>query len=291
MNDAHDPRAVTAHAIQHQIAADRDAARTRADLEPRTTAFRKIGQRATPRDETRRGGRIIHRDVQPDVIDILVRAGEAAYPQSSRTRRSQALAECGCVDSACRRVGISTTAAYALRGQVRAQSFRLAWDMALDHAFQRLSDAAYSQAIYGVVQPIFYKGEQVGECRRYDERLTMFLLRYRNPERYGAWMDTCRAERAPDAATISLGKMLDHVAADAYAEADGAPLPPRMHRYTPPIRFVSAEEQEEIAERQAAACQAAEDRRERASSDAAFDEWLATRPDSSADVPATSAGH
>jgi hypothetical protein len=44
MNDAHDPHAVTAHAIQHQIAADRDTARTRADLGSRTTAFRKIGQ-------------------------------------------------------------------------------------------------------------------------------------------------------------------------------------------------------------------------------------------------------
>lgn len=38
-------------------------------------------------------------------------------------------------------------------------------------------------------RPLFYKGEQVGEWREYDERLTMFLLRYRRPARYGAWLD------------------------------------------------------------------------------------------------------
>jgi hypothetical protein len=37
----------------------------------------------------------------------------------------------------------------------------------------------------GVDRPIFYQGEQVGEYRHYDERLTMFLLRSYRPERYG----------------------------------------------------------------------------------------------------------
>jgi hypothetical protein len=263
---------------------------THAPERPRRTPRPAAKPAANPAARSARAAKKPATDFEP----VELRHRHDGWTPERQVAFIEALAECGCVDSACRRVGISTTAAYALRGQVRAQSFRLAWDMALDHAIQRLSDAAYSRAIHGVVQPIFYKGEQIGERRRYDERLTMFLLRYRNPERYGAWMDTCRAERAPDAATISLAKMLDQVAADAYAEADGAPLPPRMHRYTPPIRFVSAEEQEDIAERQDAARQRAEDCRERASSDAAFDQWLATGIDSSADVPstsATSAGH
>jgi len=41
----------------------------------------------------------------------------------------------------------------------------------------------------GVARPIFYKGEKVGEYRHYDERLTMFLLRSRRPQRYGKWID------------------------------------------------------------------------------------------------------
>ena len=37
----------------------------------------------------------------------------------------------------------------------------------------------------GVVRPVFYKGEQVGEWRHFDERLTMFLLRFRRRHRFG----------------------------------------------------------------------------------------------------------
>ena len=41
----------------------------------------------------------------------------------------------------------------------------------------------------GIARPIFYKGEQVGEWRHYDERLTMFLLRFRRRHRFGPEAD------------------------------------------------------------------------------------------------------
>ncbi len=197
----------------------------------------------------------------------------------------QALSECGCVDAACKRVGISTTAAYDLRRRVEAQSFRLAWDVALDHAIQRLSDVAYSRAIHGVAQPIFYKGEQVGERRKYDERLTMFLLRYRDPVRYGAWHDTCRAERAPDAAAIQLSKVMMQVEADAYARDDGAPPPPAFFRYAP-ARYVSPDEQDQDADAAADAAEIARERAEQSANDRAFADLM--RGASAADVPPTS---
>lgn len=190
----------------------------------------------------------------------------------------RALSECGCVDSACKRVGISTSAAYALRARTDAQSFRFAWDAALDQAIQRLSDAAYSRAIHGVATPIFYKGEQIGERRRYDERLTMFLLRYRDPVRYGAWMDTVRAERTPGAETFQLNRMIDQVEADAYAREAGAPLPAPFARYAPP-RFVSAEEQDAIAERAAAAREEAEHQAKMRADQDAWDRDLAAMDD------------
>lgn len=68
--------------------------------------------------------------------------------------------------------------------------FRLAWDAALDYALNRLEQAAIGRAINGVARPVFYQGEQVGEWREYDERLTMFLLRFRRRARYGAWLDS-----------------------------------------------------------------------------------------------------
>jgi hypothetical protein len=258
---------------------------THAPERPRRTPRPAAKPAANPAARSARAAKKPATDFEP----VELRHRHDGWTPERQVAFIEALAECGCVDSACRRVGISTTAAYALRGQVRAQSFRLAWDMALDHAIQRLSDAAYSRAIHGVVQPIFYKGEQIGERRRYDERLTMFLLRYRNPERYGAWFDKCRFERAPDGAAITLSRRLDQVAADAYARDAGVPPPPPFHRFEPAMRYVSVEEQEAEQDRADAAREAAEDRLERVRGDAAFDEWLATGADSNADVPSTSA--
>lgn len=95
----------------------------------------------------------------------------------------EALAETACVESACRRVGMSDSSAYQLRRRPCGASFRRAWDAALDYALHRLEQAALSRALNGVPRPVFYKGEQVGEWREYDERLTMFLLRFRRARR------------------------------------------------------------------------------------------------------------
>ena len=46
----------------------------------------------------------------------------------------EALAECGCIDEACKRVGMGRSSAYALRARPDAIAFRLAWDAALDQS-------------------------------------------------------------------------------------------------------------------------------------------------------------
>jgi hypothetical protein len=96
----------------------------------------------------------------------------------------QALAACGCVTHACRAVGMSRESAYQLYNRPSAAGFRRAWDAALDCSLRMVEDEAWSRALNGVARPVFYQGEQVGEYRHYDERLTMFLLRYRRPHRY-----------------------------------------------------------------------------------------------------------
>jgi hypothetical protein len=135
-----------------------------------------------------------------------------------------ALAESGCVKDACAAVGMSRESAYKLRARADASVFRQAWDVALDYAIRALSDAALSRAIHGVSRPVFYKGEQIGERRHYDERLTLFLLRYRDPTRYGAWLDKMEARRHPDGAGIVLAHALNSVmdAAHGVPPADGS---------------------------------------------------------------------
>ena len=141
----------------------------------------------------------------------------------------EALAESGCVDEACKRVGMGRASAYALRARGDAIAFRLAWDAALDHAIRALTDAAFSRALHGVARPVYFQGEQVGERRYYDERLTMFLLRYRDPARYGAWLDRTIAQRPRDHEAQLLGQLLDRLAEEAWADDLCQPRPDKPY--------------------------------------------------------------
>ena len=112
-----------------------------------------------------------------------------AGPSSGRYAFIEALAETGIVEEACRRVGMSRTAADNLRRRACGAPFRRAWEAALDYSLYRIEEDAFTRSRRGVARPIFHKGEQVGEWRHYDERLTMFLLRSYRPDRYGKARD------------------------------------------------------------------------------------------------------
>jgi len=96
----------------------------------------------------------------------------------------EALAETGSVKAACRRVGRSEVGVYLLRRHADGGEFRAAWDAALDLGVRRIEDAAMDRALYGTEETIHYHGEHVATRRRYNERLVMFILRNRAPERF-----------------------------------------------------------------------------------------------------------
>ncbi|MFW2350421.1 hypothetical protein [Qipengyuania sp.] len=105
---------------------------------------------------------------------------------ATRQRRFiEALADSGSVESACRTVNMSTVGAYHLRRQPGADSFRAAWEAALDLGVQRIEDAAMDRALNGTEETIHYHGEHVATRRRYNERLVMFILRNRAAGRFG----------------------------------------------------------------------------------------------------------
>jgi hypothetical protein len=129
-------------------------------------------------------------DGDPFAFDpVPLRARLDGWTAERQVAFIEALAESACVAEACRSVGMSERSAYALRARADAVSFRSAWVTALDYALRRLSDAVLSRAVNGVATPIFYHGELIGERRRYDERLAMFLLQRRDPLHYGSWRD------------------------------------------------------------------------------------------------------
>ncbi|QFT78104.1 hypothetical protein [Erythrobacter sp. THAF29] len=95
------------------------------------------------------------------------------------------LAETGSVRSACRRMGVGEHHIYKLRRHPEAESFRKAWEAALDIGVQRIEDVAMDRALNGVEEPVYHRGEIVGTRRAYNDRLLMFMLERRAPERFG----------------------------------------------------------------------------------------------------------
>ncbi len=88
----------------------------------------------------------------------------------------EALASCGSVAAAARRVGMSRESAYALRRRSDARGFAQAWDAARLLAAEHLVDLAWDRAVQGEVRPLVYHGEVVGEVRHYDNRLLLGLI-------------------------------------------------------------------------------------------------------------------
>lgn len=123
---------------------------------------------------------------------VPVRARRDGWTPDRQRRFVDALARTGNVQAAALSVGMGRGSAYALRARADAAGFRAAWDGALDLAMHRLSAAALDRAIRGVATPVFFQGRKVGERRRYDNRLAMFLLRTRAPARYGDRCGECR---------------------------------------------------------------------------------------------------
>lgn len=110
----------------------------------------------------------------------------------------EALADTGSVKAAARQVNMAPEGAYQLRRQPDAQEFRAAWEAALDHGIRRLEDVAMDRALNGVEVPVYSYGKLIGTRIVHNDRLVMFILRNRLPERFA----TGAPPRRPDAATL-----------------------------------------------------------------------------------------
>ena len=157
----------------------------------------------------------------PDFEPVKLRYRHDGLTPARQVAVVQTMAACGCIREACAKVGISPEAVYELRRRPDAQSFRLAMDLALDGAADAVEDAMYGRAINGVEVPHYYKGELVGTHRRYDERLAMFILRYRKPYHYGKHLDRRDHPRHPERVALGMADTLTWVAADAHRDVLG----------------------------------------------------------------------
>lgn len=105
---------------------------------------------------------------------VPVRARHDGWTPARQVAFVAALAGTRSVVAAARAVGLSFQTAYRLRARTDAASFAAAWDRAL--AGPVLPTTFTGRAVGGIATPIMYRGRQVGERRRYDDRLAMYLL-------------------------------------------------------------------------------------------------------------------
>jgi hypothetical protein len=98
----------------------------------------------------------------------------------------EALADTGSVEAAARAVNMAERGVYDLRRQPGAESFRAAWEAALQLGVARIEDVVMDRALNGVEEPVYSYGKLVGTRRKYNDRLLMFILRNRAPERFAA---------------------------------------------------------------------------------------------------------
>jgi hypothetical protein len=106
------------------------------------------------------------------------------WTEDRQRRFIAAIADTGSVHAACKAVNMSQAGAYHLRRQPGAQSFRAAWQAAIDLGVQRIEDVAMDRALNGVDVPVYSYGKLVGTRTAYNDRLLMFMLRNRAPDRF-----------------------------------------------------------------------------------------------------------
>ena len=121
---------------------------------------------------------------------VAVRPRHDGWTSEKQVAFVGALAATACIEEACRAVGMTPRSFYDLRARADAGSFRTAVEAALDIGTHRIADAMLGRALHGEVTPIFYKGEQVGERRRYDNRLGILICAI------GSRTDTASGARA-----------------------------------------------------------------------------------------------
>jgi hypothetical protein len=72
--------------------------------------------------------------------------------------------------------------------------FRNIYDKTMEVAAYKLEEEALRRALDGVIKPIIYRGEQVGELKQVSDKLLVTVLKARLPARYGLHTNAIKYE-------------------------------------------------------------------------------------------------
>lgn len=102
--------------------------------------------------------------------------------EERRTLFLDTLSDGGHISNAAKAAGLPRRTVYNWRKT--DDTFRDAWDEALDLGTDALEDEAIRRALYGVEKPVYQGGKKVGMVQEYSDGLMQFLLKGRRPEKY-----------------------------------------------------------------------------------------------------------
>ena len=118
----------------------------------------------------------------PQLCTNTVQGAEITDRSSKETVFLDLLSEGVSVCEACDRAGIPRRSAYARRNT--DQTFREQWDESLRMAADTLEGEADRRGRDGWGEDVYYRGQVVGQRKRYSDRMLMFRLKALKPERY-----------------------------------------------------------------------------------------------------------
>jgi hypothetical protein len=136
-------------------------------------------------------------------------ANKALFPAITHPKKRGfllAYLECGQLRHTCRSVQVDHKSHYYWLKHDPA--YKAAFAEARDLAASTLEDEAIRRARDGVVRPVYYLGEVVGEEIVYSDTLLMLLLKGAMPERYGTKVQgdlTLQVQQAAEAVAAEMG--------------------------------------------------------------------------------------
>lgn len=111
--------------------------------------------------------------------------GAVAKAAATKRRKEEWLAayrEHGVAAHACTAIGIHSGTLYKWRE--KDKKFAAAMEEARKANLGELEQTAWSRAVSGYVEPVYYKGKMVGTVRKYPIALLIFMLKKNLPDKY-----------------------------------------------------------------------------------------------------------
>ena len=92
------------------------------------------------------------------------------------------LAELPNITAVSRILGINPSSIY--RARTNDEDFDTKVKEAIEQGYDLIEEEARRRAVDGVLEPVYYKGEEIGEIRKYSDHLLLALLKGYKPKKF-----------------------------------------------------------------------------------------------------------